>query len=143
MSYSTVVYIFFTIRASALYGNSRAVIASLATLASVILILQGFASPMFGTIPWATGHGPCFAGKKPDASNLVIVFWVRSHLLSQSIQWILTDWVILGFPFLRNIQLGPFLFDLTATILLVARIVVIRRRGASTDTGIIPLILRE
>lgn len=77
MSYSAVGYVFFTLRASALYGNSKVVIAALAALASIILILQGFASPMFGTIPWATGHGPCFAGKRPDASNLVIVFWVR------------------------------------------------------------------
>lgn len=81
MAYAATGYVFFTLRASALYGNSKLVIAGLGLLACIILVLQGIASPMFGTIRWATGHGPCFSGKKPDASNLVIVFWVRKNSL--------------------------------------------------------------
>lgn len=76
MVYASAVYTLFLLRASAVYGNSVIVKIFLGTLASVILILQGIASTEFGTIPWATGHGACFAGKTPVSSNILVIFWV-------------------------------------------------------------------
>lgn len=76
MAFAATVYVFFILRASAIYGNSWIVVAFLGILASIILILQGIASPYFGVIPWATGHGPCFAGKTPTSSDMLVIFWV-------------------------------------------------------------------
>ena len=81
MTYQSAVYTLFIIRASAVYGNSIIVKIFLGTMASVILILQGIASTEFGTIPWATGQGACFAGKTPGSSNILVIFWVSYVLL--------------------------------------------------------------
>ncbi|KAK9899128.1 hypothetical protein P389DRAFT_194136 [Cystobasidium minutum MCA 4210] len=113
MAYSSAVYLLFIIRASAVYGNSILVKVILGTLASVILIIQGFASTEFGTIPWATGHGPCFAGKTPRSNNILVIFW-----------------------------LGPFIFDTVTTAVLFIRIVIIRRRGGA-DSSMLKLLIRD
>lgn len=70
------VFALFTLRASALYGNSKLVLAFLTTLGITILALEGVASVQFGTIPYATGRGPCFAGATPTSSNILVIFWV-------------------------------------------------------------------
>lgn len=77
MAYASAVYALFILRASAIYGNSLLVTIFLGTLASIILILQGIASAEFGTIPWAIGRGPCFAGGTPRSSNIMVIFWVH------------------------------------------------------------------
>jgi hypothetical protein len=70
------VFALFTLRASALYGNSKIVMGFLTTLGLTILALEGVASVQFGTIPYATGRGPCFAGATPTSSNILVIFWV-------------------------------------------------------------------
>lgn len=107
------VYVLFTLRASAIYGNSKIVMAFLSTLAITIFVLQGVASVEFAPVPWATGRGPCFAGKTPVSSNILVIFW-----------------------------LGPFVFDTVTTVMLVTRVIVIRRRGGS-DSNIVRLLARE
>lgn len=113
MTMTTMAFTLFTLRASAIYGNSKIVMAFLSILGATILVIEGVASPEFSTIPWATGHGPCFAGKGPDTSKIVVIFWA-----------------------------GPFVFDVVTTFMLIARIVLIRRRGGS-DSSIVRLLARE
>jgi hypothetical protein len=73
---ASMVFALFTLRASALYGNSKIVMGFLATLGLTILALEGVASPQFGTIPYSTGRGPCFAGATPTSSHILVIFWV-------------------------------------------------------------------
>jgi hypothetical protein len=129
-------YALFTLRAVAIYGNSKIVMAFLVSLASTILILQGISSAEFGTIPWARGAGPCFAGKTPVSSNILVIFWVSFS------QWLCKCRIEALISSLSSLQLGPFVFDMVTTILLVARVVVIRRRGGS-GSSIVRLLARE
>ena len=75
------------------------------------------------------------AGPKPDAPNIKICLWVR--LLSA----IESD-VCYHSADSHLAQLFPFLFDLIATILLLARVVHLRRRGAATG-GLLSVLLRD
>jgi hypothetical protein len=165
MAFASTVYVFFIIRASAVYGNSWIVVGFLGTLASLILVLQGIASPDFGVVPWATGHGPCFAGKTPTSSHMLVIFWVSPKICTyppwvtswpkrlgrrgkQASRALITHYTCLAprpaclqgalLPVRARLnkvltsllkQLGPFIFDTITTVMLLARIAVIRKRG--------------
>lgn len=102
-----------SLRAWAIYERSKIVLYSLLTLLTAMVAVICVAGRYFEAPVFIEGHGPCFAGPKPDAPNIKICLW-----------------------------LFPFLFDLIATILLLARVVHLRRRGAATG-GLLSVLLRD